>query len=429
MIQSFEKIYSGTSLQVAPTYVSVAMYMIAPFNGSIKKVYLRAGNNLPGPGNAAFNLSKNGVNLFNSSDRPVIAVGTSSIEKTTNFAVVKGDILILSIISNPKTPYLNPLTLVLDIDDGVSGVGGSTNDDSILLVASDPTSPPTVATGFTQAQMNSTNGLLWIWNGTEWRKVTTVVDPPVASNFDFSTIQGTNLTLWTAARLLTGAADGDYLATFPNNGVLGGNWTQSNAALQPRYVTNGINGLPILRSKGSSDPDAYGKYGTASILNKTIYEVTSPNYNKFTFFLCFKTTGREAGHDLQNVLADTGQIFTIGDEKVSGVWKSRARIYPPFEDIYTDTIDDAYRLLEVRLSDSLVYSIRINNSAPVTLPRGSGFGNFGGDMRLFGGTDGGGTGMGLIGDFGELCAWNIDLSSTDTATVRNAFATLYGVTV
>jgi hypothetical protein len=63
----------------------------------------------------------------------------------------------------------------------------------------------------------------------------------------------TNLALWLKADAITGTSSGGSLATWLDSSAAGNNATQATSGTQPTYITNQINGYPIVRFNGAQN--------------------------------------------------------------------------------------------------------------------------------------------------------------------------------
>ena len=66
--------------------------------------------------------------------------------------------------------------------------------------------------------------------------------------------QPDSIKLWLKADAITGLSDGAAVATWPDSSGLTNNATQPSAPYQPQFVTNGVNGLPVMRFDGVTEP-------------------------------------------------------------------------------------------------------------------------------------------------------------------------------
>ncbi len=115
MIKTYEKIYEGDDLAGSTLDL---MFLRSP-GGTIKSVYLYAGANVT-EDDAVFNITKNGVALWADEDRLLIAADSDTVSKIDlSIATARGDVLMLALEECPEDGVVAPVTLILEIDDGI----------------------------------------------------------------------------------------------------------------------------------------------------------------------------------------------------------------------------------------------------------------------------------------------------------------------
>lgn len=130
-LHRYEKNFIPTGVREISDITSVSfvrslLYMRVPFSGGlIKRLAIWTGSNLSGSTSAVFNLSVNGTYYWDDASRPAIAPGDQFAEKTgLSIAVNDGDILTLDLVQNPRDGSFTPLTMVIEIEDGIDNSGG-----------------------------------------------------------------------------------------------------------------------------------------------------------------------------------------------------------------------------------------------------------------------------------------------------------------
>jgi hypothetical protein len=122
-IQVYEIIYPAS---VSPYEAKVKLGILEfpfPLTGTLKGVYLRVGAPLAADASSAaiFNVRKNGVQLWTGAQRLEIAAGQQTATKTgLSIAGARGDMLRLDLESIGSAAAFAPITLILDIDDGLN---------------------------------------------------------------------------------------------------------------------------------------------------------------------------------------------------------------------------------------------------------------------------------------------------------------------
>lgn len=245
---------------------------------------------------------------------------------------------------------------------------------------------------------------------------------PGGGSFDFTTVQGSNLTVYTAARLETGKSDGDNLTSLVNSGVAGSSWAASTT-VKPVYKTNIVNGQPVYRFTPGADRPRAGLTG------KTIYNIVS--VSAWTVFVVYKiaAAGTSAGFgNASGAVGETGGIWMLAHDPSGNTGNIVGQVYDGgVKEVSAGAYSlGAFQLVEFRKSGGTV-SVRLNGGSAGTVATSNLHGSFGGTPQM--GRTSSITGNTLEGDIAEYLVWNIDLGGTDTTTVRNALATLYGVTV
>lgn len=126
MINSLEAIYDGDDLPDA----TLGVLEFRSPGGTIKAAYLYVGGNVSG--DAVFNLTKEGVALWTLADRLTVATATDEISKINlNIATARGDVIQLDLEECPAGGVASPITLILEIDDGVAAGGASLTDEQL----------------------------------------------------------------------------------------------------------------------------------------------------------------------------------------------------------------------------------------------------------------------------------------------------------
>lgn len=240
--------------------------------------------------------------------------------------------------------------------------------------------------------------------------------------FDFTTIQGSNLTVYTAARLETGKSDGDNLTSLVNSGVAGSSWAVPTT-VKPVYKTNILNGQPVYRFTPGADRPR------AALTGKTIYNLISTS--AWTVFVVYKidATGTNTGFSNgSGPIGEDGGVWGLVHDSTGHSGKIVGEVYDGgVQEVEAGTYSSGVgQIVEFRRTGGNV-SLRLNGGAAVTAATSALHASFGGVPQI--GRRGSVPSNTLEGDIAEYLVWNIDLGGTDTTTVRNELATIYGVTV
>jgi hypothetical protein len=114
MINPLEAIYTGADLEDA----TLGVLQFRSPGGTIKAAYLYVGDNVSD--DAVFNISIENVALWTLGDRLTVLDGESETSKTgLNIVTVRGDVIQLDLEEVPETGITAPVTLILEIEDGV----------------------------------------------------------------------------------------------------------------------------------------------------------------------------------------------------------------------------------------------------------------------------------------------------------------------
>lgn len=219
-------------------------------------------------------------------------------------------------------------------------------------------------------------------------------------------------TLWLSANNLA-LANNDPVATWPNLGSAGGDFTQTGASsTRPTYKTNQKNGFPALNFDGNNDR-IIGALAVSSYITVSAY----------TFFAVVRplAAGNSGGnvYDHPSIFTDSGGWVGL---VVDGSNLSHYHDGPGAAAEVAFTNNNWY-IMEARFDGSAV-KLRLNggteaSTAASNVSNVTGFGRMGvkyNDTLWF-----------LNADVPEMVAYNRLLNSTELTTVRNGFNSMYAV--
>jgi hypothetical protein len=136
MIQTFIQNFESGALDGSGGVVLAVMRSRLPA-GTITRVDIFSGDLLPAGTSAVFNLRVGGVQQWAGADRPVIAAGTKQATKSgLSIEISRGARIILDLESNPASKTLEPITLMIEIEDGESAGGGLSSEQIQDLMSS-----------------------------------------------------------------------------------------------------------------------------------------------------------------------------------------------------------------------------------------------------------------------------------------------------
>ena len=124
-----------------------------------------------------------------------------------------------------------------------------------------------------------------------------------AGGANFSPLQISGLKLWLRASDLA-LNNGDPVASWADQSGVGNNVTQGTTANKPTFVTNQINGLPVVRFDGTDDRLNAANSGYAQ--TNTIFVVANVGANAGYKDMFSSTTGNENA-----LYLDTAEVFRI----------------------------------------------------------------------------------------------------------------------
>lgn len=388
----------------------------APFAGSIKEIHLWT-ETANANGDNVFNLNKNGTDLFSGTDRPKIAQNQTSGSKTgLSESVAFGDVLLLQLESMASGGVAANLTLQILFDDGISAAVSS----AIQSVTVDPTTAPSVISGYSPARFNTTNNKLHVWNGTAW--VSTTLNAPAVDDSFVSALP--NITAWYAARKES-YADGAAVTTVTNRvtgGLATGNLT-GNTTAKPVFTANALNGKPVF-SFNARPTRLLGSAGSSYL---------GSGSNSFSLYIVCKWSALAYNPNSSPVLEDS--VFstqTAGEIVLSASIGGRLHFLTfdsgaKFLTMASAVVANSWRLIELHF-ESGVLTMRCNG-VEATLSVGSRLNT--GNPLQFGCTSDSATPTAGNGDFLGQIAEFISLRQASTPTqktqIRAMLNELYGV--
>jgi hypothetical protein len=212
---------------------------------------------------------------------------------------------------------------------------------------------------------------------------------------------------------LSGFNDGDTVTDWLDQITGTRKWTQSTTANKPLFKTGGANGKPYLRFADSTD-----QYVFSNTLS-TIYSTTAwttfivirpqanGGSNQNTAPFLFSYGGGQGGINLKN---DGSNRF--------GVWQRSGGSDGTFLGSTSTYTQNVWYIVECWY-DGTNINIKVNNDTTASTARGSASTSF---------TAGIGS-NGLTSDIAERVTYNVDIGSTNRASVRQYLADKYGITL
>lgn len=228
------------------------------------------------------------------------------------------------------------------------------------------------------------------------------------SGFSPASISG--LTLWLKAHAITGLNDGDPVATWTDLSGNGNNATQAVGANRPKYKTNIVNALPVVRferddSSNLGFADVFSSLTAAEIF-VAVKINTDPPVAFADALWYFGSTASDSHYPFTdgNIYEDFGTSVrkTVGNPGQSlAIWA-----------IYNITSISGE--FTTRLSGTQIFTTATNTVGFTTTAAI--------------GKSIGGAGF-LDGDIAEIIMYNAKLSSGDRTLVKTYLASKYGITV
>lgn len=120
MIKTFIQNYEDSSQLDQMNGVLLGLLRTRIIAGTITRIDIFSGGTITGT--AVFNFRVNGTSQFTGANRPTLSPGTSQTTKDNlSIAIQRGDRITLDLDNNPHTSNLFPVTLMIDVEDGVAG--------------------------------------------------------------------------------------------------------------------------------------------------------------------------------------------------------------------------------------------------------------------------------------------------------------------
>lgn len=233
----------------------------------------------------------------------------------------------------------------------------------------------------------------------------------LTDNFDPTTISG--ITEWVSGdqSSLSGLLDNDPVDTWLDRVTGTRNWSSSGTA-RPTFKTGGPNGKPYL-SFDSGDEMIFSNTTSTLLANTgyTMFVVIRPQRDGVSSLgsapHLFLDSGGQVGMALKN---DGSNRF--------GFWQRSGGLDGPFLGSTSTYTQNVWYIVEFWY-DATNINIKVNNDTATSTARG-------GTSLAFTPSIGA---LSLTSDIAERITYNVDIGSTDRATVRNGLAVKYGLTI